>query len=89
MRVRYLTVVLSAANAAGSDTTSETWLITATNVSESVSTYNQRSTPYSDPVFSFAASTVTSQTQQATPLPMILSVIAIFAGILILELRAN
>ncbi len=83
------TVVLSAANAAGSNTTSETWLITATNVSESVSTYNQRSTPYSDPVFSFAASTVTSQTQQATPLPMILSVIAIFAGILILELRAN
>jgi PKD repeat protein len=83
------TVVLSAANAAGSNTTYETWLITATNVSESVSTYNQRSTPYNDPVFSFAASTATSQTQQATPLPMILSVSAIFAGILILKLRAN
>jgi PKD repeat protein len=74
------TVRLTVTNAAGSNTTlmKSGIIITASSVFATTTTINQE-------IPSPPASTVASPTRQATPLPGILSVIAIFTGILILK----
>jgi PKD repeat protein len=76
------TVTLTAINAVGSNTSSEPLLFTASEVNYSTST-TILTTP------SNVAITVASTTWQDTPLPVILSVIAVFAVILIVKLRDN